>query len=61
MDSSKKFWSYVRCLKQEAMGIPTLKKNGVFESDSTVKATILNDHFKSIFTQEDWHPPSVTS
>ena len=27
--------------------------NGVFESDSTVKATILNDHFKSVFTQQD--------
>ena len=35
------------------MGIPTLKKNGVFESDNTVKATILSDHFKSFFTQED--------
>ena len=53
MDSSKKFWSYVKCLRQDAMGIPTLKKNGVFESDNTVKATILNDHFKSVFTQED--------
>ena len=30
-----------------------LEKNGVFESDNTVKATILNDHFKSFFTQED--------
>ena len=53
MDSSKKFWSSVKCLKQDAMGIPTLKKNGVFESDNTVKATVLNNHFKSVFTQED--------
>ena len=29
----------LRSRKQDALGIPALKKNGVFKSDNTVKAT----------------------
>ena len=44
---SKKFWTYMKCLKQDrpTIGIPTLKMNGRLESDNTNKANILNAQF----------------
>jgi hypothetical protein len=51
-ESSKKFWTHMKCLKKDTVGIPTLKKNGKLESDNKIKANILNDQFKSVFTQE---------
>ena len=53
LDSSKKFWSFVKSLKSDTMGIPSLKKHGQYESGNKVKATILNDHFKSVLTTEN--------
>ena len=32
LDSSKKFWSFLKSLKSDTMGIPTLKKHGQYES-----------------------------
>ena len=43
----------MKCLKQDTVGIPTLKMNGRLESDNTNKANILNAQFRSVFTQEN--------
>ena len=48
-DSPKKFWSFVKNLKVDTIGITTLKKDGKLESDNRAKAEILNDQFKSVF------------
>ena len=40
------------------VGIPTLKKDGKLESENNLKAEILNDQFKSVFTQENPELPS---
>ena len=58
-DSPKKFWSFVKNLKVDTIGIPTLKKDGKLESDNRAKAEILNDQFKSVFTKENPQLPSV--
>ena len=52
LESSKKFWSYMKSLKTDSVGIHTLKLDGVLESDNLVKANILNEQFRSVFTQE---------
>ena len=58
-DSPKKFWSFVKNLKVDTIGIPTLKKDGKLESDNKAKAEILNDQFKSVFTKENPQLPSL--
>ena len=58
-DSPKKFWSYIKSLRVNTVGIPTLKKDGKLESENNLKAKILNDQFKSVFTQENPELPSV--
>ena len=51
-ESPKKFWSYVRSCKSEAIGIPPLRYgNNLFSSDQS-KAEALNSYFFSVFTQE---------
>ena len=62
-DSPKKFWSFIKSLKVDSMGIPTLKRNGKLESDNVCKAEILNDKFKSVFTctVEDNNPPQESN
>ena len=55
-DSPKKFWSFVKNLKVDTIGIPTLKKDGKLESDNRAKAEILNDQFKSVFIKENPQP-----
>ena len=50
----KRFWSYVKDQGQDSQGVHPLKnKDGFIQSDSAQKAEILNDQFKSVFTQED--------
>ena len=52
--NNKRFWSYVKSKGQESSGIPPLKcKDGFLKSDSLSKAEILNDQFRSVFTDED--------
>ena len=51
-ENSKRFWSYVRSCKSEAIGIPPLRYgNNLFSSDQS-KAVALNSYFFSVFTQE---------
>ena len=54
-DSPKIFWSYIKSLKVDNIGIPTLNNNNKLESDSRLKAEILNSQFKSVFTHENVH------
>jgi hypothetical protein len=52
VESSKQFWSFVKKLKKDNIGIPALKRQGQLISDDIGKAEILNDQFESVFTIE---------
>ena len=47
--NNKKFWSYIKSMRNEQCGIPSLERNNQLYTDSTAKANILNDHFSSVF------------
>ena len=51
----KRFWSFIKSMKKDNVGISPLKKNGEGEAvhDSKKKANLLSEQFKSVFTQED--------
>ena len=56
----RQFWKYIRVKCKDNNEIPTLKVNGQCISDSKSKATVLNNYFKSVFTNEDLsHIPSM--
>ena len=52
-DNPKRFWSYVKRLKQENPGIADFEVDGKVISDSSLKSEILNSQFSSVFTEED--------
>ena len=51
----KRFWSFIKSMKKDNVGISPLKENGEGEAvyDSKKKANLLSEQFKSVFTQED--------
>ena len=49
--NSKPFWKYVKCKKQDNIGVSPLKQKGNLISDSKGKADILVEQFQSVFTQ----------
>ena len=49
----KKFWSFVRFQRREAVGIPTLSSNGTNHVTDSAKAEALNSQFSSVFTCEN--------
>ena len=49
--STKPFWRYVKSLRRDNSGISPLKQDGRLHNDSKDKAEILNNQFKSVFTQ----------
>ena len=49
----KQFWKYVRSLRKESFGIPTLLHNNKEFNTSEDKANVLNTYFQSVFTDED--------
>ena len=53
VESSKQFWSFVKKLRRDSMGIPALRKDGLLVSDDVGKAEILNAQFESVFTSEE--------
>ena len=59
----KKFWSYIKSLKQDNVSIPPLKVNNQTITDSKSKANALNNYFKSVFTTDytATQPPAETS
>ena len=48
---SKPFWKYVKCRKQDNIGVSPLKQKGNLISDSKSKADILVEQFQSEFTK----------
>ena len=60
-DSPKRLWSYIKSLKVDNIGIQTLNNNNKLESDSRLKAKILNSQFKSVFTHENVNLPQEPS
>ena len=51
-ERAKKFWSFVKSLKNDAVGINTLRENGILKTDTLDKANICNRQFQSAFTCE---------
>ena len=51
-EKAKKFWSFVKSLKNDAFGISTLRENGILKTDTLDKANICNRQFQSAFTRE---------
>ena len=44
----KRFWSYIKSLKQDYSGVSSLKHNGKLVTDSIGKAEVLNTQFQSV-------------
>ena len=52
----KKFWSFIKSKKCDAMGVLALRaNNGLTYTDSISKANILNRQFESVFNKETSH------
>ena len=52
-ENSKRFWSFIKSKQQEASGISALLNNDRYlQSDTSVKAEILNKQFQSVYTNE---------
>ena len=47
-EKAKKFWSFVKSLKNDAFGINRLRENGILKTDTLDKATICNRQFQSV-------------
>jgi len=52
-NTSKRFWKYIKSLKKDQLGVTALVSNGRTVTSSFEKASILNNHFYSVFTKED--------
>ena len=50
--NSKKLYTFVKGKRCESSGASPLKKDGIAHSDPKTKATILNDQFCGVFTEE---------
>ena len=50
-EKAKKFWSFVKSLKNDAFWINMLRENGILKTDSFDKANICNRQFQSAFTR----------
>ena len=55
----KQFWSFIKANKQENIGIPTLRVNDQPVINDHDKATVLNNQFSSVFTQEKHLIPQI--
>ena len=51
-NNSKRFWTFLKNRKTESSNIAVLKAHGIAAIDSKVKANILNEQFKSVYTNE---------
>ena len=52
-NNPKKFWSFIRSQRREAIGIPTLSTNDTNHVTDSAKAEALNTQFSSVFTHEN--------
>ncbi|KAI8496818.1 scavenger receptor [Branchiostoma belcheri] len=53
VDKPKTFWSYIKGLRKDLVGVTPLKVGNTIISDSGKKAEVLSSQFKSVFTEED--------
>ncbi|KAI8516782.1 hypothetical protein Bbelb_053630 [Branchiostoma belcheri] len=53
VDKPKTFWSYIKGLGKDIVGVAPLKVGNTIISDSGKKAEALSSQFKSVFTEED--------
>ncbi|KAI8493717.1 DTW domain-containing protein 2 [Branchiostoma belcheri] len=53
VDKPKTFWSYIKGLRKDLVGVAPLKVGNTIISDSGKKAEALSSQFKSVFTEED--------
>ena len=51
-EKAKKFWSFVKSLKNDAFGINTFRENIILKTDTLDKANICNRQFQSAITCE---------
>jgi hypothetical protein len=49
---NKRFWTYIKGMCQDQQGVSPLKEDGKLNTDSKMKADILNRQFQSVFTNE---------
>lgn len=52
-EKPKKFWSYIKSLGRDFVGISPLQADGKLHADSTGKAEALNHQYESVFTDEN--------
>ncbi|XP_014679397.1 PREDICTED: RNA-directed DNA polymerase from mobile element jockey-like [Priapulus caudatus] len=52
-NNPRTFWRYIKSQKADNIRISPLRQNGKLYADSKTKAQLLNDQFKSVFTQEN--------
>ena len=57
LESSKPFYSFIKSMRTDNCGIQALKDHNQLISDNKGKAQLLNDQFRSVFTEE---PPGET-
>ena len=53
----KKLFSYIKSMKNDNNGIPTLRKDGILTNNTIDKANILNEQFEQAFTTESTDIP----
>ena len=54
----KKFFSFIKFLRKDYCDVPTLQKDGLRHDDNQAKASILNQHFSSLFINDEHLQPS---
>lgn len=48
----KRFWQFIKSMKKDHCGVPTLKTHGQCVNEAKDKADLLNKQFESVFTSE---------
>ena len=51
--TSKPFWKYIKCRKQDCVNIGTLKDNGRIAEHARDRAEVFSEKFCSVFTNEN--------
>ena len=60
-ENPKKFWSFIKRLNSNSVGVSDLISDGKLHSNNKTKANILNNQFFSVFTLEDTSSLPVTN
>ncbi len=50
--NSKKFYRFIKSMRNDNFGVGTLRANGIFSATNKEKTSMLNAQFKSVFTEE---------